>query len=108
MRHGKITRSISNSMVIESIFSLQALKFLNISLCDDMNDDVMLRLSGSLTNLESLALYKCNYFTDIGLSRLSSLVRLKLLVIDDQQFDDDCVFRLESLSQKGLRIELRS
>ena len=101
------SRSSSHSIVMESILSLQALKFLDISLCDDINDDDILRLSGSLTNLESLSLYKCYNLTDIGLSRLSSLVSLKHLVIDDQQFDDNCVFRLESLSQKGLRIELR-
>lgn len=99
----------SESMIksmIESICSLKALKCLNISSLSDIEDDTILHLSGSLTNLETLILYSCHYFTSTGLSSLSSLVSLKRLLIDDDQFEDSAIFCLQNLSQKGLRIEL--
>lgn len=91
--------------MIDSIFALQGLKELKICQWKNIDDGIMSRLSLSLTKLEKLCLLGCGKnVTNIGLSKLSLLINLKYLLIDNNQFKDSFILRLHELSERNLDI----
>jgi F-box/leucine-rich repeat protein 14 len=75
-----------------SLTKLKSLKWLNLTSCEPMTDDVLHHLCLSCRQLEALSLASCLQLTDAGIQSISYLTNLRYLVL----------FHVEKITDKGV------